>query len=130
MVGLTDAGYLTVKHYSKSSVICSISQGCDKVLSSDYAVIFGIPVALFGVIFYFVALVLAVHFFTQKTYHWVLNVWATIGLISTIYLLYLQAFVLKAWCQYCLLSAITSISIFVVSMLTIVLYKKIPHSDL
>ena len=97
MVGLTDAGYLTVKHYGKSSVICSISQGCDKVLSSDYALVFGIPVALFGVIFYFVVLVLAVHFLTQKTYHWVLNIWATVGLISTLYLLYLQAFVLKAW---------------------------------
>jgi uncharacterized membrane protein len=129
-VGLTDAGYLTVKHYAKTNVICSLSQGCEKVLNSEYSVIFGIPVALFGVVFYFVILILAVHFFARKTYHWVLNLWAAIGLVSTLYLLILQAFVIKVWCQFCLLSAITSIGIFVASVLLYIVRKKnIPRSE-
>ncbi len=107
-VGLTDALYLTITHYTKALVPCNFSHGCETVLKSQYAEIFGIPVAALGVVFYFTTLVLAIFFANHHRYHWLLSIWGLIGFISTLYLFYIQAFVLHAFCQYCLLSALTS----------------------
>lgn len=114
-IGLVDAGYLTVKHYQKSSVLCTISGSCEKVLNSDYSVIFGVPVAALGLFFYLIVLIFAVHMLTQKTFSKLILLWSTAGLLMTLYLLSIQAFVLNAWCQYCVLSAITATTIFMIS---------------
>ncbi len=45
VIGLADAVYLTVKHYLGGSVPCSLTEGCDTVLTSNYAVFGGLPVA-------------------------------------------------------------------------------------
>lgn len=113
-VGLTDALYLTITHYTNALVPCSFSHGCETVLHSQYSEILGIPVAAMGIVFYIVALVLIVHFLRHKTYHWIFFAWTAIGLASTLYLFYIQAAVLHAFCQYCLLSAATSTSLFVI----------------
>ncbi len=115
IVGLIDASYLTYHHYTNSKLICNLSS-CDVVLSSSYSVIFGIPVALFGIVFYLVVLAMSLYFLIRKTYNHLLLIWASIGLISTFYLLIIQGFILHAWCQYCILSAITSFSIFLASV--------------
>lgn len=123
-IGLIDAGYLTVKHYQKTGVLCTISGSCEKVLNSDYSVIFGVPVAALGAFFYFTVLVIAVHMLLQKTHIKLLPIWATTGFVMTLYLLFLQAFVLEAWCQYCIFSAITSTTIFVLSWWLARLHKN------
>ncbi len=122
-VGLTDALYLTITHYTNALVPCNFSHGCEAVLKSQYSEIFSIPVALFGVIFYLVTLVVAIFFANQHRYHWLLSVWGVIGFISTLYLLYIQAFVLHAFCQYCLLSALTSTLTFIITSLLYFMYK-------
>ncbi|MBP9827306.1 hypothetical protein KBC99_02390, partial [Candidatus Saccharibacteria bacterium] len=43
--------------------------------------------------------------------------WSLIGLITSAYLTAIQAFIIKAWCQYCLLSALTTTLVFILSML-------------
>lgn len=118
-VGLIDAMYLTVTHYTQALVPCNFTHGCETVLQSSYSEILGLPIASLGIIFYVVALAAVVYFLQHKTYHWWLSVWGIIGFCSTLYLLYIQAFVLNAFCQYCLLSAATSTLIFI---LTTVLY--------
>ncbi len=50
-IGIIDATYLTYSYYYNTIVACSIG-GCETVLISNYATIFGIPIALFGLIFY------------------------------------------------------------------------------
>src|SRR5688500_19623458 len=53
LVGLADAIYLTVQHVTGQSVRCTIVSGCSEVLSSSYASINGIPLALIGAVAYF-----------------------------------------------------------------------------
>ena len=50
LCGLADAIYLTIHHYTGTKVPCSIIEGCEQVLSSQYAEIYGVPLAIFGAI--------------------------------------------------------------------------------
>ena len=119
-IGLLDATYLTVSHYSGASLNCSFTNGCDTVTASEYSVIFGVPVALLGTIFYFIALVLSLLYFdTRKALLLkILAPLATGALLFSAYFVYLQLVVIQAICQYCMLSAATSTLIFVLTMVS------------
>jgi uncharacterized membrane protein len=55
--GVGIAGYLTYVHYAGLHPICGISHGCETVQTSSYASLFGIPVALLGLITYVLILI-------------------------------------------------------------------------
>lgn len=106
LAGLAEATYLTVQFLSGETVVCAGSTGCFEVLGSPYARIAGIPVAAFGALAYFCAFSFAI--FTVFGYRrartfFSLTVCAMFA--STLWLLYVQAFVLHAFCRYCLFSA-------------------------
>ena len=115
VVGLADSVYLTVSHYTKTPVPCSIVEGCETVLTSSYAEFVGIPIAAFGAAAYFVAFSLAILAAYGNRTAWLLF-GAQTALMAAVsaYLLYLQGFVIGAFCQFCLVSAATSISLFIV----------------
>ena len=52
MVGVGDSIYLTWHHYTAEAVPCSLTGGCEMVLTSPYATIYDIPIALFGAVAY------------------------------------------------------------------------------
>jgi len=60
LVGLADSIYLTLKHFNAEPVPCSIIDGCEQVLTSSYAEMFGIPTAAFGIAAYLLAFLLAI----------------------------------------------------------------------
>ncbi|HSG06142.1 MAG TPA: vitamin K epoxide reductase family protein, partial [Nitrospiria bacterium] len=66
LTGFVDSTYLTAKHYSGTALECSIFQGCDKVTSSPYAVIGGIPLALYGAAYYLVVFLLTMGYLDLK----------------------------------------------------------------
>jgi len=116
LAGLADAVYLTVEHLTGRSVRCTVTSGCSEVLGSAYAVIAGYPLALFGALAYFTAFSLATlaAFGSQRAGNF-LAVLVALMFAMTLWLLYLQAFILEAYCQYCLLSAaITSLLVVIV----------------
>lgn len=116
VVGFADATYLTVEHFANAIPPCTI-HGCETVLSSAYSYIFGIPVALLGSLYYFVLLVIYLLYFEAKdvrALNFALHL-SVLGLICDIWFVSLQAFIIHAWCQYCLLSAAVSTAIFVLS---------------
>lgn len=117
IVGLIDSLYLTITHYTNALVPCNFTHGCETVLRSSYSEILGMPVAAFGVIFYIVVLGASIFFIQHKMFHWWLVIWGLIGFASTLYLFYIQAFILHAFCQYCLLSAATSTTVFILSIM-------------
>ncbi len=98
---------------------CSVTHGCDTVLTSDYATIAGVPTALLGALFYLAMLVMSIMYFdTRRPLLLKLMSWLSIpGIIVTAVLVYLQAFVIEAWCQYCLVSAFTSTTLFILGMI-------------
>jgi len=115
LIGLADSVYLTVSHYTKTPVPCSIVEGCETVLTSSYAELAGVPIAAFGAAAYFVAFSLAILAAYGNRAAWTLyGVQAFVMAAVSAYLIYLQGFVIGAFCQFCLVSAATSISLFLV----------------
>lgn len=114
LVGLGDSIYLTVQHYTAAPVPCSIIEGCETVLTSSWATIGEIPLAAFGAVSYFVAFSLAVLTAFGDRRMWLLFGVLTAGMAAfSAFLIYLQAFVIGAFCQFCLISAASSILLFV-----------------
>ena len=106
LAGLADATYLTIMYLTGETAVCGGSASCFQVLGSAYAKIGGIPVAAFGALAYFSAFSLATFAafgYTRVRTFFALIVCAMFA--ATLWLLYVQAFVLHAFCRYCLFSA-------------------------
>ncbi len=117
LLGFADATFLTVEHYNNVIPPCT-TNGCEIVLTSSYAVIAGIPVALGGAVYYFIILTLLFAYLdtkNEKILRYALA-FTVIGFLSSLYFFILQAFVIKAFCQYCIVSAITSTTLFITSL--------------
>lgn len=120
-IGVFDAVYLTAYHYKTLRLPCTLTQGCDTVLQSSYAKVFGVPVALFGVLYYAVVFVLIIVFMRMREWqeraasYLVYITFA--GFLFSLYLTYLQFFVIRSFCQYCLLSGLLTTLLFISSLL-------------
>ena len=110
LIGLVDSIYLTVEHLSGRSVQCTIVHGCSEVLSSPYASVRGVPLALVGATAYFMVFSLAtLAAFGYKSTARLLPIVVGAMFLTTLWLFYLQALVIKAFCQFCLLSALVTL---------------------
>lgn len=119
LVGLADAIYLTIHHYTGEKVPCSIVAGCEQVLTSSYAEIAGVPLAIFGAAAYFIAFSLAILAAFGNRLTWTLfGVQVSVMAIFTVWLVYLQGFVIEAFCQFCLLSAATTVTLFIIYLIS------------
>src|SRR5215475_1104638 len=115
LVGLADAIYLTVEHLTGASLRCTIISGCSEVLSSPYAHIGSVPLAAVGAAAYFLVFSLAVlAVFRYPLVQLLLSIVVVLMFLTTLGLLYLQAFVIHHFCQYCLLSAAVTTGLFVI----------------
>jgi len=112
IAGLADATYLTIHHLTAEPVPCSIIEGCETVLTSPYAEIAGVPLAAFGAIAYFVAFALALLAAFGNRMTWTLfGIQVVLMSLFTAWLLYLQGYVIGAFCQFCLISALTTFTL-------------------
>lgn len=119
LVGLGDSIYLTMKHFTGEQVPCSIVHGCEQVLTSQWAVIGGVPLAAFGAAAYFVAFALAIlAAFGNRSMWKIFGVQVILMAGFTAWLVYLQAFVIEAFCQFCLLSAGTTLALLVIFIIS------------
>src|SRR3990167_9515610 len=100
LIGFIDAAYLTFEHFLGRVPPCSILHGCEKVTTSPYAEVFGIPLALFGAVYYFLLLVLVIAFFDLKNDKIlkIATVITPVGFLASLYFIYIQLFVIKAIC--------------------------------
>lgn len=117
-LGFVDSAYLTITHYQNIIPPCSIVTGCETVLNSSFSEFLGIPVALFGSI-YFAVLTIFLILMMQKNLkngRKILLIFTSFGALGAIYFLSVQAFVIKAFCQYCLVADLTALAIFALSL--------------
>ncbi len=122
LVGLADSLYLTIEHVTGQSVRCTIVAGCSEVLSSSYATVAGLPLAAFGAAAYFTVFSLAtLAIFGYGIAGKLLAPLTGLMVLVSLWLIYLQAFVIRAFCQFCLLSAAITIVMFVIAL---VAWKK------
>lgn len=118
-LGFLDATFLAAEHYLGPLLGCPIFGGCDRVLVSPYSVVGGIPVAIFGAVYYLAIFILGIAYFDTSRVR-ILKFAANLtplGLIASFWFLYLQLFVIKALCFYCIVSLLTSTLLFVLGLI-------------
>ncbi len=114
LVGAGIAGYLTYIHYSGAAIACSTG-GCEKVQSSTYAELAGIPVALIGLVGYLLILATAL---VAGEVGAVAAAALTLGGFSfAAYLIYVQLALIDAVCLWCLASDAVMAILVLVSLL-------------
>ncbi|HEY2962000.1 MAG TPA: vitamin K epoxide reductase family protein [Pyrinomonadaceae bacterium] len=125
LLGLADAIYLTVEHVTGQSVRCTIIAGCSEVLSSPYAVVAGVPLALIGAAAYFGVFSLStLAAFGYRIAGTLLTPLVLLMFLFSLWLIYLQAFVIHAFCQFCLFSAAITTALTVIVLIGVIFARK------
>ncbi|MCX6702260.1 MAG: vitamin K epoxide reductase family protein [Candidatus Wolfebacteria bacterium] len=137
LLGFFDASYLTFTHYQNINLVCLGGESCDKVTASVYSSVGQIPVALLGALYYAVIISLSAAYlwFSRKKYVAGSSAWrdfmanllprfTILGLLASAWFVYLQLFVIKEICVYCMGSALTSAMLFILGILAIQREKK------
>jgi len=118
-VGLTNALYLVQSYISGNELACSVLGGCNAVAASPYSIFFDIPLSSWGALFYVGMFVLGavMLLFRLKLLTQLYLIGASIGFLLSVYLTFLQFFVIKAVCIYCMFSALVATLLLVVAFL-------------
>lgn len=119
--GFLDATYLTITHYQNSIPPCSITFGCETVLTSKYSTIGTVPVSLPGSIFYVAVMVFSIIALQTKRFLFIKILFslAVIGVLVSIGFFLIQALIIRSFCQYCLLSEAIALTILIFSILVL-----------
>src|SRR5690606_38446978 len=112
IAGIAVAGYLTYLHYNVGALVCGVGE-CEIVQSSKYSQMFGIPIAIFGLLMYLAILALIIVRHTMSDWSDLASTGILVlliaGTIYAAYLTYLELEVIRAICQWCVISAIITV---------------------
>lgn len=110
-IGIAEAVYLIRKRIAQERPVCVIGQKCHQVLESKYNNIFGIPNEFFGLLFYviisFIIAFLVIGIEPLTWWERLAKILILGGVLMSLYFTYLQWQVIKVWCFWCVLSALT-----------------------
>jgi uncharacterized membrane protein len=119
LIGLVVSIYLTVYHYTNFTLACP-NHGiinCENVLSSPYATLFGLPIAIYGIIFFLIELL-----FLRINKNDFLLIYNSIGIGFVFYFIYIEK-VVGSICIYC-----TSVHIIVATLFILSIYYSVKNS--
>ncbi|HUO75400.1 MAG TPA: vitamin K epoxide reductase family protein [Candidatus Paceibacterota bacterium] len=118
LIGFADSAYLTAEHVRGILPPCTILKGCEAVLASGFSSIGPVPVSATGLLFYGAMIVLLVMYFDSWDRRFLHRAaWLSVaGFLGTLYFVAVQAFILHAFCQYCMLSALTSTTLLILGI--------------
>ncbi|MDN5796425.1 MAG: vitamin K epoxide reductase family protein [Intrasporangium sp.] len=106
-IGLLTSAYLTYEHFTDNATLACTANGvvdCVKVTSSEWSTLFGIPMALLGLVFFAVLLVLCWPAVWRRGEAWLDGArlgWLTIGLGMVVYLVWAEVSQIHAICLWC-----------------------------
>ncbi len=124
LVGLYVSLYLSYKEATGTDLgACPLTEDeCTAVTKSKYSKFLGIPLAYYGVLYYSMILLMGTLCITRgKKLIIELTAYLTvIGFIDSIIFVYIQGYLIEAWCFYCLISAVTSTLLFFVMLPTLI----------
>lgn len=125
LLGFLDALYLLYFDCFPEEIFCPIEGGafqCAIVHESDYSKLFGvIPVSLLGTLFFIAVIILLFLSVSDRNPYWLGFFLPLAGLAGTgfsIYLTVIEIFVIKYYCEFCLFSALSTLAIFVLVIIT------------
>lgn len=126
--GAVVTSYLTIVKLMGGEAACPVT-GCDQVLNSPYATVFGLPLPLFGLLAYCTMGTMAVAPWlinpeTQKGRRTQVEEWTwlllfaggTAMMVFSSYLMYIMAFKIQSFCLYCVVSALSSLTLFILTI--------------
>jgi len=124
VIGLLVSIYMTIFKLTSNETMCLGSGGCASVNTSRYSEVSGIPVALIGVAGY--ASILTLHFLERKPGFFneqgplLLFGISLTGFLFNIYLIYVETFLIKAYCPFCITSQIAMSLIFILALIRLI----------
>ena len=129
LVGFLISLYLWLWKLGLLGPIVCVSGGCETVQLSQYSILFGLPVALYGVVGF--AAILAVSLVGLQA-NWlgrrgpttVLLALALGGVVFAGYLTYIEAALIHAWCQWCVICALLITAILATSLVATIRWPK------
>jgi uncharacterized membrane protein len=119
--GLGVASYIRYTKSRGEELVCPVGSNCNVVVNSQYSKFLGVSLEYWGMLYYsilllsYIYLIFIPHIFTSLMLLG-LSLLTTSAFLFSLYLLFIQAFILRQWCIWCLLSAIFSIIIFITSL--------------
>src|SRR3990170_689689 len=124
IIGLLVSIYMTIYKITSNDNMCIGSKDCSVVNASRYSEIYGIPVAVLGVVGY--AAILAIlllernpGFFNQNGTMLLFGLSLT-GFLFTLYLIFIEVALIKAYCPFCIASQTAMTLIFILSVIRVV----------
>ena len=124
ILGTLDAIYLLILKYTQSEAMCVGNHGCITVNNSQYSVVYGIPVSVFGILAYIaiagiVLLESRIQFIQENGPLAAFGI-SLGGVVYSAYLTYLEFYVIHAVCPFCMASAITITVIFILAIIRLI----------
>jgi len=121
IVGAAASAYLLVEYVTGQPGLCLTGSGCDLVRASAFAYPLGIPTPLFGLVFYLAAAWVVLRTMDSKRIAGIapgtaLLALAVAGAIASMILTALEAFVIEAFCTWCLVQAGASLVLLVAAV--------------
>lgn len=124
VIGLLVSIYMTIYKIYSIDAMCLGSGDCSTVNASRYSEVYGIPVAVVGIMGYLA--ILAVHWYEKRETFFEKNGpmlvfgLALAGFIFTVYLIYVEFAILQAFCPFCLTSQAAMTVIFIISIIRLI----------
>ncbi len=129
-IGFADSAYLTADHYIALPLPCTVTHGCETVLTSIYSMVGPIPLAVFGVAFYLALMFFALYLYTSDlvSHRGALMLFGitSIGFGMSVIFELMQAFLIHAFCQYCALQALCATVAFICAIALVRITKQAP----
>lgn len=122
LIGLSITFSIFKKKHTKQPLVCPFGADCNTVIHGKFSTFLGVGLEVYGGMYYalillvYLAFILFPAVITPWTMFFVTG--ATIGaFLFSLYLTFVQAFYIKSWCSWCLMSAGVSTAIFIFTMI-------------
>ena len=107
LAGLSITSYIHRKKNSAQPLVCPVGSNCEMVVHSEYSKLFDIPLEVIGALYYMIIVLTYSLFLVAPEFHSagaavVILELTTVAFLFSLYLISVQAFVLKEWCMWCL----------------------------
>ena len=117
VLGIVETIYLIIERKRARPPVCVIGESCRLVLKSKYNSILGIHNDVYGFVFYLMILIISLLLiFNYESWEWLgsaIKLLIILGVVQSFIFVYLQWRVIKAWCFWCLTSAVIIFLMFV-----------------
>lgn len=129
LIGFMVSGYLAYEYTQPNSIGCPIAgSGCDIVRNSEYAKFLGVLLPFWGVAYYLVIAFSSIIIIEDKKllpFEFILVPFTFSGFAFSVYLTFLEAFVINAYCFWCVVSAIIATVLFGLALMQFIEHRKL-----